>query len=141
MKKKRQDVQDLEPVEMRSFDHKLVKGLKIKDQIAYTKAYNEEKMLIDEENRKKFRQREKLQDFKDNPELRDKLGRINYDREMGIHPSNLVDESLTEALMSPHSPIRKYISSKFNFEPANVSPFIHQNKKTANIAEDSEFIK
>jgi hypothetical protein len=109
MKKKRQDIQDLEAVEMRPFDHKLVKSLKIKDQIAYTKAYNEEKALIDRENRLKFREREKLQDFKDNPELRAELGRINYDREMGIHPSNLVDESLTEALMSPHSPVRKYI--------------------------------
>lgn len=51
---------NLEPEEMRPFDHKLVKGLKIKDQIAYTKAYNEEKALLDAENRKKFRMREKL---------------------------------------------------------------------------------
>ena len=40
---------------MSPLDHNLVKGLKIKDQIDYNKAYNEGKALIDLKNRKTFR--------------------------------------------------------------------------------------
>ena len=45
------------------YDYKLIKKLRVKDQIAYARAYCEEKAIIDKENREKLKLREKLKKY------------------------------------------------------------------------------
>jgi hypothetical protein len=47
-----------------------------------------------------------------------------YERSKNIFPKNPIDSTLKESLISGHSPVRKYVRSKYAFDQAALTPFI-----------------